>query len=352
MPKFKFQLFKGATSKVEKVMEISQPNMQEFSEEQMKKLNEMRDKIIKKTAELCKKDEKNSGIVTVLKQMISDYTDQKIQFSADKSEAETLLKADTISNSAVISDDTSEQIVDENSLLQQIQKIQLKPINKNEVQKEHKHAKTVKEKNGSPVFIVNPNDLTKITLKSANHNSVTSNPKNELTELEKILAKQRALLEEEIVNTESITREENLSVNEGANNNFSFYETKARALSMIIEEVESQRNSIFFTPVNEEPATDLDSDNDDIQKELRELEEFKEVEANIALEASLRQELEEAERQLEEVFQSLMDCDNKNAKPASNNKTPMSAYFKNSSSIDDSKPVIPVIVEEILKPKI
>lgn len=76
--------------------------------------------------------------------------------------------------------------------------------------------------------------------------------------------------------------------------------------------------------VNEEHATNSDSNN--IQKESQELKEFVEIKANIALEASLRQESEEAEKQLEEALQSLMrDGDSKNTKPIN---APISAHFK------------------------
>lgn len=238
------------------------------------------------------------------------------------------------------------------TLLQQIREKKLRPLQQQNKTEENNHAATNSLGNDPRKFSVNEDILSSVKLRqngTTKYESSSNDSINNLSELEKKLARQRALLEKEIVNTESITLQENSSVNEDTNNNFSFCETKIRALSMIIEEVESQRNSIFFTLVNEEPATDSDSDNNDIQKELRELEEFKELEANIALEASLRQELAEAEKQLEEAFQSLMDCDNKNGKSIFEINAPISAYFKNSSSIDDSKPVI---VGAVVKPKI
>ncbi|WP_342219446.1 hypothetical protein [Rickettsiella endosymbiont of Miltochrista miniata] len=100
-------------------------------------------------------------------------------------------------------------------LEQQLRSVKLKPVKKNEVQKEH--AKPAKEENDPPVFVINKTDLASINLKSVKRvNSVTSSHDEvQLTELEIKFAERRALIERKTVNTSSAISEESSSGSDG-----------------------------------------------------------------------------------------------------------------------------------------
>lgn len=167
--------------KQEEINKISQkiPDFKEKIEKQKKILSLML--AIKKISE---KEEKTPEEINSLNEMIASEKQKNA------------LARESI---PVISDNTPEQIVGENSLLQQIQGFQLKPVKKNEVQM--KPAQKPKPDHDVHGFVMTQDVLANIRLNSVKPKSSVTSRHNEdkLTELGITLAKRRALLEEETV---------------------------------------------------------------------------------------------------------------------------------------------------------
>ncbi len=124
--------------------------------------------------------------INILNALLVKHKEQKSALALDENASQTVLNVNTIkplmAPMSQVSSDTSEQIVDGSSLLQQIQRVQLKQVAKNKVE------------NGSPVFVINPNDLAGVKLKSVDpKNSVTSShDERKPTEYEKKFAEIQA----------------------------------------------------------------------------------------------------------------------------------------------------------------
>jgi hypothetical protein len=313
MLKFKFK----GTASVKKVMENSQSNVQEFSEEQ-----EMLSKIPEEISSLEKKMDKDRHLLSLMRSiknysgkegkspeeiamlngMITMYAEKKNDWSQYENTTESKLNGNK-----------SEPAIDNSLFSQKLQAVKLKPVKKNEIQQEQ----AVKEKNGLPAFIIDQKDLASITLKSANrNNSVTSSHDEEkLSELDKILAKQRALLEtENIISTVSATDEESSSEadSEEKLDDFDFFEKVCNATGFSINEPDTSIRFINALSKIYEDKTRPNSSVDELDELLKTLQEF----------------IDEQDYEIK--------------KP----QAPLSMYFK--SSHEDK----PVIVEEILKPKI
>lgn len=288
----------------------------------------------KKIDLLNAKAEKNPEDENMLKEMLS-----LLKELANKK----LTKTDEIVIEAPVSlEKVSQKIT--STFAQQLQSVQLKPVMERTIQKKSDQA--VKKENGPPVFIMDPKVLASVTLKFVQHENFPKKAKQ--SELEIRLAIQKAKIGGgNTTNINNVTSEGVLSErDERVNESISLNPYQARILSTIIEEgIESRRNSIIPKQNNESHISSDskdDSDNYDLD-----LQEFEKTEAKIALEEALRQKLEEAEKKFEEAYQDLMGCDNKNAKPISEVKAPISAYFENTSPTDGSKSGI---VGAIFKP--
>ncbi len=150
------------------------------------------------------KENKTSEETSILDEMLVMHEEEKNGLAGYENTNQTLLNVNTANNSSiepispVISDNTPEQIVGENSLLQKIQEFKLKPVKKNEVQM--KPIQMPKIEHDAPGFVMTQDALKNIKLNSIKpKNSVTSSPEDKPTELKLKLAERRALLEKKTV---------------------------------------------------------------------------------------------------------------------------------------------------------
>jgi hypothetical protein len=220
------------------------------------------------------------------------------------------------------------QATPEISLFQQqlqFQATQLKPV---KIDSQENAPSTIKQNDQAFFLGLKVDDIARNKLKPV-QKSVISN-EVEPSELDVLLAKRKAISEEtDGFNLDPVISREYLSDEAlyDEDRDLSFYERRLKALSTILEEVEQERNSVFFILPNENRANEM-SDSF-ANAESQELLEFIEAEKQIALEENLQKELTEAQQKLEELFQSLIDTNNQNVK-SSEIKECISTYFKNS----------------------
>ncbi|WP_342146427.1 hypothetical protein [Rickettsiella endosymbiont of Aleochara curtula] len=219
---------------------------------------------------LSQKEKETPEEINSFNKMIAMYEEQTILLAQSENINQTV-KVHTSSNSSVpmppvIYEKAPEQIVNKGSFLQQIQEAQLKPVAKNKVEK--KPAPMDKKEKGSPVFVINPNDLAGVKLKSVDpKNSVTlSHDEKKPTEYEKKFAEIQAYNKEinNIVpsqtNDKSSEKWENLLdvlCNDYLTAAKEFIERPNRSLSLIQDSSESRPTSMMFDKTLRPFQTDL-----------------------------------------------------------------------------------------------
>lgn len=259
-------------------------------------------KAIKKFSE----KEKTFENIDILKGMIALYKEKNIDWHSFKPLPSASLVAPI-------------QAAPEISLFQQqlqFQATQLKPV---KIGSQENAPSTIKQNDQAFFLGLKVDDIARYKLKPV-QKSVISN-EVEPSELDALLAKRKAICEgTDGVNLDPVISIEYLSDEAlyDEDRDLSFYERRLKALSTILEEVESQRNSVFLAPVKENLA--IERYDSDANAESQELLEFVEAENQIALED--KKELTEAE-----LFQSLIDSNNQNVK-SSEIKGYVSTYFK------------------------
>lgn len=211
---------------------------------------------------LSQKEKETPEEINSFNKMIAMYEEQTILLAQSENINQTV-KVHTSSNSSVpmppvIYEKAPEQIVNKGSFLQQIQEAQLKPVAKNKVEK--KPAPMDKKEKGSPVFVINPNDLAGVKLKSVDpKNSVTlSHDEKKPTEYEKKFAEIQAYNKEinnilpSQTNDKSSEKWENLLdvlcndylTPEEINSEY-FFEIQEKIFSGDFNEEESQEFSVY-----------------------------------------------------------------------------------------------------------
>lgn len=290
--------------KQEEINKISQkiPYFKEKIEKQKKLLSLML--AIKKVSE---KEEKTPEEINSLNEMIAMYEEQKNALARE--------------SMPVISDNTPEQIVGENSLLQQIQGFQLKPVKKNEVQM--KPAQKPKHDHDVDGFVMTQDVLEKIKLNSVKpKNSVASIPEDKPTELELKLSKQRAKAGENTENTITLSND----VSECLSNLFNAQEIIPFGIELKLRKLEVLRPHLNS-------------------------QEFSDREFAIIEDGFLQENIAEQVERVNALPVIREDDENRVSmtlnKELTQHKVPLSMYF-NSSRREDK----PIIIEEIPKLKV
>jgi hypothetical protein len=294
--------------------------------------------------------EKNPAASKILTEMCGIYNAQKNALAGYENTNQTSLNVNAVNNpiesiSPVISDNTPEQTVSENSLLQRIQGFQLKPVKKNEVQM--KPTQTPKIEHDVPGFVMTKDALANIKLNSVKpKNSVTSSPEDKPTELELKLAKQQALLDgKDTLNSNNpVTAEEEISKPLSTVPNFENISTNEELINYKLAKLRRLKSSIL----SDEKLDDLEFEiTEDLISRISIIPEVNESRINSMVlineeESKPNSIMSKLDELLESLKEQVSTLDNTIKKP----QVPLSMHF-NSSPKDK-----PVIVGEIPKLKI